>query len=562
MKENGDLDEISVDKKSLSDATFCKYDTNPAIKCLRRECKQCGVKCLQSYLKPFVEKYSDRQISWHQWESIEIAKDDKVKRCFSCVPKETDIKTLITCLETDMQEYPEHVFRAKWQQQQMGICVDRIGEGSIAMVMDFSENYGCVFQSEVQSGFFDRNQVTIHPIMCYYTEKQGEKEFKIKHAIIGISEETKHDADLAITFENKAIEILKKKGVKVEEIHEWTDGCAAQYKGNKAFADISLRNKPSVTQNYFETSHGKSVCDGLSATVKNACYRAVISNRKVIGCAEDVYHFCTEKLKMENTDNEAKTVSRREFILVKDVERNREETDVQTLQGTRKLHAVKSGSNDYELSIRNLSCYCEQCMKVDGRCNFSENVNAWEMRKLVLNKDNLSQKGKQLKDKNPSTIENNDKKRKQGSNQKDHNSATSEKPNKKRKSTKRQNIVTKKIKVDKKAPTNTEKPIEKYHPGEFVAVGLKPKKGPLDVYLAEVIDILHNEVRLKYMRKSGNMYVWPEKDDYSQEALDAILYRVKAPQIVNERGHFKFHAAELSKLKSNLEKNHKHFYLK
>ena len=91
------------------------------------------------------------------------------------MPKETDIKTLITCLETDMQEYPEHVFRAKWQQQQMGICVDRIGEGSIAMIMDFSENYGCVFQSEVQSGFFDRNQVTIHPIMCYYTEKEGGK---------------------------------------------------------------------------------------------------------------------------------------------------------------------------------------------------------------------------------------------------------------------------------------------------------------------------------------------------------------------------------------------------
>ncbi|KAK3580333.1 hypothetical protein CHS0354_014806 [Potamilus streckersoni] len=295
--------------------------------------------------------------------------------------------------------------------------------------------------------------------------------------------------------------------------------------GKKAFADVSLRNEPSVTRNYFETSHGKSVCDGLGATVKNACYRAVISNRKVIGCAEDVYHFCTEKLKMENTDNEAKTVSRREFILVKDVERNREETDVQTLQGTRKLHVVKSGSNDYELSIRNLSCYCEQCIKVDGRCNFSQNVNAWEMRKKENN----------LKDKNPSTIENNDKKRKQGSNQKDHNSATSEKPNKKQKSTERQNIVTKKIKVDKKAPTNTEKAILKYHPGEFVAVGLKPKKGPLDVYLAEVIDILHNEVRLKYRRKSGNMYVWPEKDDYSQEALYAILYRAKAPQIVNDR---------------------------
>jgi hypothetical protein len=46
----------------------------------------------------------------------------------------------------------------------------------MVMVMDFSENYGCLFQSEVQSGFFDRNQITIHPMMIYYKIK--EEEFK------------------------------------------------------------------------------------------------------------------------------------------------------------------------------------------------------------------------------------------------------------------------------------------------------------------------------------------------------------------------------------------------
>jgi hypothetical protein len=50
--------------------------------------------------------------------------------------------------------------------------------GSIAMVMDFSENYGCLFQSEVQSGFFDRNQVTIHPMLIYYKIKEEEGENK------------------------------------------------------------------------------------------------------------------------------------------------------------------------------------------------------------------------------------------------------------------------------------------------------------------------------------------------------------------------------------------------
>ena len=49
--------------------------------------------------------------------------------------------------------------------------------------------------------FFDRNQVTVHP-MCYYKENLGDK---VNHAIIGISEEIKHDADIAITFENQPL---------------------------------------------------------------------------------------------------------------------------------------------------------------------------------------------------------------------------------------------------------------------------------------------------------------------------------------------------------------------
>ena len=52
----------------------------------------------------------------------------------------------------------------------------------------------------------------------------------------------------------------------------------SQIQREMAFADISLRKRPPVTHNYFETSHGKNVCDGLGATVKNACYRAVVRN--------------------------------------------------------------------------------------------------------------------------------------------------------------------------------------------------------------------------------------------------------------------------------------------
>jgi hypothetical protein len=51
--------------------------------------------------------------------------------------------------------------------------------------------------------------------------KPEDKVVMVKHAIIGISEETKHDAELAIAFGNWALETLESRGVNIEEIHEW-----------------------------------------------------------------------------------------------------------------------------------------------------------------------------------------------------------------------------------------------------------------------------------------------------------------------------------------------------
>ena len=47
---------------------------------------------------------------------------------------------------------------------------------------------------------------------------------------------------------------------------------------------------------FFETSHGKKVCDSLGAIVKNSCYQAVISSKKIIGTAQDVFDHCEQRL--------------------------------------------------------------------------------------------------------------------------------------------------------------------------------------------------------------------------------------------------------------------------
>lgn len=111
------------------------------------------------------------------------------------------------------------------------------------MVMDYSENYSCRYQHEVQSAFFEPTQVIIHPIMLYYKKNIDGKDAMVKNAITGISDETKRDCHGVKVFEEQAINIAKKEMPSLKTVHQWTDGSACQYKGKTSLADIWIYSK-------------------------------------------------------------------------------------------------------------------------------------------------------------------------------------------------------------------------------------------------------------------------------------------------------------------------------
>ena len=78
--------------------------------------------------------------------------------------------------------------------------------------------------------------------------------------IIRISDDPQHDTALVWQFESKALDLLSQYTT-VKRITEFTNGCAAQYKGCSGFANISLQ-QGQLERHFFETSHGKNVCDG------------------------------------------------------------------------------------------------------------------------------------------------------------------------------------------------------------------------------------------------------------------------------------------------------------
>ena len=139
----------------------------------------------------------------------------------------------------------------------MKTCISSLKSVDACLAMDFSENYQCCFQSEVQSAFFDQNQVVLHPMMAYYNTEHNDETVLVKHAIIGLTDDQKKDSCTVKMFEKKAIQIIEKeKERKLQRLLEFTDGCASQYKQKRAFYDISQSIEPTICRNYFEQVMG------------------------------------------------------------------------------------------------------------------------------------------------------------------------------------------------------------------------------------------------------------------------------------------------------------------
>jgi hypothetical protein len=52
------------------------------------------------------------------------------------------------------------------------------------------------------------------------------------------------------------------------------------------------------------------------------------------------------------------------------------------------------------------------------------------------------------------------------------------------------------------------------------------------LYLKEIYVTVVAKCRLKYMKKFGNVFLWPEKSDMSQELTENIISKLENPQLV------------------------------
>lgn len=141
--------------------------------------------------------------------------------------------------------------------------------------VDFSENYTCVNQDEIQSAHWNQRQVSLFTVAVWHSGSQ--------HSHVIASDNLTHGKETVIAYLDKVLDSLPDH---VKKVSLWSDGPASQFK-NRYFAasldTLQCKHKLEIQWNFFATSHGKGPVDGIGGSVKHHVWGKVKA-RKAIVC--------------------------------------------------------------------------------------------------------------------------------------------------------------------------------------------------------------------------------------------------------------------------------------
>ena len=90
-----------------------------------------------------------------------------------------------------------------------------------------------------------------------------------------------HDKHAVNQFIATSIEHMKKKGIPIEEINEFTDHAASQYKSKYTFFYLTKLLVP-CTRHYFGIKHGKGPSDRAGGNFKRKIWDAVKAGHELL----------------------------------------------------------------------------------------------------------------------------------------------------------------------------------------------------------------------------------------------------------------------------------------
>lgn len=246
--------------------------------CLERKC----VNCLNKKIT-WNEINRNESGAYKKWilVSEELIIKGIKKTCKKYIKKDVICKKedMIQALEHDLPKYSQHIANIKHQYHFVDNLKDSLEQQEVLIHMDFSENYQCKYNREIQSAHFGgaKPQISLHTVVWYYKSENGEI---VKKSFCSLSENTRHDPIGILVHLQPLFQKILDTFITLKKVHFLSDGPTTQYRNRNMFFIFATKFvdilKPSImTWSFTEAGHGKGAPDGIGGVIKRTADQLV-----------------------------------------------------------------------------------------------------------------------------------------------------------------------------------------------------------------------------------------------------------------------------------------------
>ena len=217
--------------------------SEPKRACWMNECNSCKD---GAGFRRIMNCYDTADAQWYVWKTVE---DNRLMKAVV----EGTTHDLVDYICSLVPQFLEHTYIKRHQASEYQTCKERATNNTdpeeALIQVDFSENYTCVAQDEIQSAHWNQRQVSLFTVAVWHSGSQ--------HSHVIASDNLAHGKETVIAYLDKVLDGLPDH---VKKVSLWSDGPASQFKNRYIAASmdtLQCKHKLEIQWNFFPTSHGK-----------------------------------------------------------------------------------------------------------------------------------------------------------------------------------------------------------------------------------------------------------------------------------------------------------------
>lgn len=207
--------------KSLSELLPSITCSTADVRCMQRLCPNCCFDEVQ-----LNDHSQSDSATWEQWEKVDAEVGGKIYK--NWIKKKTERGTLVELIELfqkGLEAIAGHQFNWLHQVQQFKQIKENLKVNEMVLHVDFSENYACKLNTEIQTYHFggNRQQATLHTGVAYSVSGS--------QCYATISKSLRHDERAVWAHIKPVLEDFRRRNVHaIDTVHFLSDGPANQYR--------------------------------------------------------------------------------------------------------------------------------------------------------------------------------------------------------------------------------------------------------------------------------------------------------------------------------------------